>query len=221
MYAPDTGPVSFEEGIDLAPLIAYQVELDKILEKYPVIGEAASAAAGLITTGFESIIDGTKSAEEVFSDFLNNIADMLLKTAQQMIAQYIAIGIAKMFAGFGSSFSGGSFSDFNGVGGNPFTTPSSISPFAGFPTFADGGRPPVGRPSIVGERGPELFVPGASGTIVPNEVMGGTNVVVNVDASGSEAEGDAPKAKQLGSLIGAAVQAELVKQKRPGGILAS
>jgi len=221
IYGSDTGPVSFEEGIELAPLIAYQVELDKILEKYPMIGEAASAAAGLITTGFESIIDGTKSAEEVFSDFLRSIADMLMKTAQQMIAQYIAIAIAKMFAGMGSSFSGGSFSDFNGVGGNPFTTPSSISPFAGFPTFADGGRPPVGRPSIIGERGPELFVPGASGTIIPNHAMGGTNVVVNVDASGSSAQGDGQQAKKLGSVIGAAVQAELVKQKRPGGLLAA
>ena len=74
---------------------------------------------------------------------------------------------------------------------------------------------------MVGERGPELFSPGRSGSIAPNNSLGGTNVVVNVDASGSQAEGDAPKAKQLGSLIGAAVQAELVKQKRPGGILAS
>jgi len=39
--------------------------------------------------------------------------------------------------------------------------------------FADGGRPPVGRPSVVGERGPELFVPGSSGTIIPNHALGG------------------------------------------------
>ena len=51
--------------------------------------------------------------------------------------------------------------------------------------FANGGRPPVGRPSIVGERGPELFVPDRAGTIVPNGAMGGANVTVNVDASGS------------------------------------
>ena len=221
IYGSDTGPVSFEEGINLAPLIAYQVELDKILEKYPLIGEAAGAAAGLITTGFESIIDGTKSAEEVFADFLSNIADMLMKTAQQMIAQYIAIAVAKMFAGMGSSFSGGSFSDFNGVGGNPFTTASSIPAFLGFPGRANGGPVSGGRPYTVGERGPELFVPGASGTIIPNEAMGGTNVVVNVDASGSSAQGDGQQAKQLGSAIGAAVQAELIKQKRPGGILAA
>jgi lambda family phage tail tape measure protein len=38
--------------------------------------------------------------------------------------------------------------------------------------FADGGEPPVGQPSIVGERGPELFVPKSSGTIIPNNMLG-------------------------------------------------
>jgi hypothetical protein len=37
--------------------------------------------------------------------------------------------------------------------------------------YADGGRPPVGKPSIVGERGPELFVPDRPGTIIPHEVL--------------------------------------------------
>jgi phage-related minor tail protein len=75
---------------------------------------------------------------------------------------------------------------------------------------------------MVGERGPELFVPGRSGTIVANDKMGGgsTNVVVNVDAKGSSVEGDAGQAKALGNAISAAVQSELIKQKRPGGLLA-
>jgi len=42
--------------------------------------------------------------------------------------------------------------------------------FGGF--FADGGRPPVGVPSVVGEEGPELFVPDSAGTIVPNHRLG-------------------------------------------------
>jgi len=53
---------------------------------------------------------------------------------------------------------------------------------AGWLGFADGGSPPVGQPSIVGERGPELFVPRTAGTIVPNHAlggMGGTTVVTN------------------------------------------
>ena len=91
--------------------------------------------------------------------------------------------------------------------------------FSGLPRFANGGRPPLGRPSIVGERGPELFVPSRAGTIVPNHAMGGANVTVNVDASGSSVQGNGPNASQLGKAIGAAVQAELIKQKRPGGLL--
>ena len=41
------------------------------------------------------------------------------------------------------------------------------------PAFADGGEPPLGRVSLVGERGPELFVPKSRGTIIPNEALGG------------------------------------------------
>jgi|TARA_B100000085_G_scaffold36485_1_gene29985 tape measure domain-containing protein len=93
--------------------------------------------------------------------------------------------------------------------------------FSGLLGFANGGRPPVGRPSIVGERGPELFVPDRAGTIVPNSAMGGASVTVNVDASGSSVEGNSDQASQLGRMLGAAVQAELIKQKRPGGLLAS
>ena len=90
-----------------------------------------------------------------------------------------------------------------------------------FLKFADGGRPPVGRPSIVGERGPELFVPDSAGTIVPNHQLGGgTSVVVNVDASGTNVQGDTNEAEQLGRLISIAVQSEIVNQKRPGGLLA-
>ena len=42
--------------------------------------------------------------------------------------------------------------------------------------FAGGGRPPMGKASLVGERGPELFVPDSAGTIVPNDAMGGASV---------------------------------------------
>ena len=103
----------------------------------------------------------------------------------------------------------GSFKNQDGTGGSGILG-----------MFANGGRPPVGRPSIVGERGPELFVPSRAGTIIPNHELGGsTSVVVNVDASGTEVQGNQGNADQLGRLIGQAVQAELIKQKRPGGLL--
>lgn len=46
-----------------------------------------------------------------------------------------------------------------------------FSGFTALPTFSDGGRPPTGRASLVGEEGPELFVPDAAGTIIPNHKL--------------------------------------------------
>ena len=48
--------------------------------------------------------------------------------------------------------------------------------------FAEGGRPPINKPSIVGEKGAELFVPDSAGTIIPNNQLGGsTNVTFNIN----------------------------------------
>jgi hypothetical protein len=57
--------------------------------------------------------------------------------------------------------------------------------------FADGGRPPVGRPSIVGERGPELFIPSTAGTIIPNHQLGGGSggSTYYIDARGADQTG--------------------------------
>ena len=96
-------------------------------------------------------------------------------------------------------------------------------PFASLPGFANGGRPPVGKPSVVGERGPELFVPSTAGTIIPNHSLGGgvtNNIVVNVDASGSNVEGNEQQSRELGLVLSTAIQAQLIQEKRPGGLLA-
>ena len=107
------------------------------------------------------------------------------------------------------------------LGINTLLKSTGFGIFSNLPGFANGGRPPVGRPSIVGERGPEIFVPSSAGTVIPNDKIGGStnNVVVNVDASGSAVEGDDDSARQLGQLIAVAVQSELIQQKRPGGLL--
>lgn len=102
---------------------------------------------------------------------------------------------------------------------------SKIPGFGGLTTllpFANGGIPPVGKPSLVGEKGPELFVPKRSGTIIPNDKLAGggsTNISVNVDASGSSVQSNEQQGKELGRVISAAIQSELIKQRRPGGLL--
>ena len=86
---------------------------------------------------------------------------------------------------------------------------------------ANGGPVSAGKSYMVGERGPEMFVPNTGGRIIPNSDMGGsTNVVVNVDASGSSVEGDEERGKELGQMLSAAIQSELINQRRPGGLLA-
>ncbi len=88
--------------------------------------------------------------------------------------------------------------------------------------FADGGVTKPNKSYIVGERGPELFTPGVTGRVTPNHELGGssTNVIVNVDASGSSVQGDEQQGRELGLVISAAVQSEIIQQQRPGGLLA-
>ncbi len=194
--------------------------LKDILDKYPAIGAAADAAANLATSGISEMIAGTKSAQEVFAEFLNTIANALMQTAAKMIAQYIAIGIARTFAGFGTPGGFAPSGPLAAVGN--VGTGFNFDVGAMIPGRAKGGPVSGGQMYMVGERGPELFVPGRSGTIVANDKMGGgsTNVVVNVDAKGSSVEGNEQGANQLGRVISAAVQSELIKQQRPGGLLA-
>ena len=148
--------IGFGAGMDIQLLAKQEEAIDKILEKYPMIGEAASAAAGVVTLGVNEMINGTKSVEEVFSDFLKSIGDMLIQAAQQMIAQYIAIGIAKMFAGLGSSgidsFGGGT------PAAGAFTPGGTLSTFGA--GFAEGGYVTGPTNAVVGEGGePEYIIP--------------------------------------------------------------
>ena len=76
---------------------------------------------------------------------------------------------------------------------------------------------------LMGEAGSEAILPlkrtkqGKLG--VESSGGGGTVVNVSVNAGGTSAQGNTMKANQLGKMIGTAVEAELIKQKRPGGIL--
>jgi hypothetical protein len=202
-----------------------QLRQQQIIDQLTPATEAFAGA--LIDT-----VTGAQTAQEAFANFLRSVANMLADTAKKMIAEYIAIGIARMFAGIPSGGGGapaskyGSAANLAGPKGDFNLGPG---PTIGNPMdFLPGGRMgralggPVSRnqPYLVGERGPEMFVPGAQGNIVPNNAMGGgASVTVNVDASGSSVEGDGNQAAQLGKAIGIAVQQELIKQKRPGGLL--
>ena len=75
---------------------------------------------------------------------------------------------------------------------------------------------------LMGEAGAEAIMPlkrHSNGKLGVEASGGMGNIVVNVDASGTAAQGDNSRSKEFGRLIGVAIEAELVKQKRPGGLL--
>ena len=75
---------------------------------------------------------------------------------------------------------------------------------------------------LMGEAGPEAVIPlkrGSNGKLGVQSSGGVGNIVVNVDASGSSIEGDSAQGEQFGRALAAAIQSELIQQKRPGGLL--
>ena len=189
-------------------LDTYKEQIDKIDEKIDGIRETEEATHDLNQAAIETLDAFDKLASTIQNDIKDGIKGLIKGTstladlASNVADRFLDIALNQML--------------FGNAGGNTVT--GGLFKFLG---FANGGRPPVGRPSVVGERGPELFVPDSSGTIVPNHELGGsTNVVVNVDASGSSVEGDEQQSRELGRLISVAVQSEILQQKRPGGLLA-
>jgi len=145
-----------------------------------------------ITDALVGAIEGTRTLGEAAKSIINDLASSLLR-----------LGINMALTGL---FGGTKFGSFLG--------------------FANGGRPPVGKPSIVGERGPEIFVPRSAGTIIPNHKIGGSggivnNINVNVSAEGMQSSANEDRGKELGVALASAIQSELIKQKRPGGLLAT
>lgn len=115
--------------------------------------ESAQEFAGATVDAMTQFLASIGRGKAGIKDF----AIALIQAIQQMIAKIIALRIASAI--FGNLFlsgggSGGSASDaFNNGGGDPF--------------LARGGPAKAGKPYIVGEKGPELFVPDQPGTVVP------------------------------------------------------
>ena len=118
---------------------------------------------GSMTSAIDKFVETGKLS---FNDFASSVIKDLIKIQLKAMAMQAISGI------------GGLFKGFMGAGG-----PEEVSATTSYigPAFADGGEPPIGVPSLVGENGPELFVPNRSGTIIPNHQLssalgGGTNV---------------------------------------------
>ena len=163
----------------IIPMAAVNKEAEKLKETADnLTGAGGGNGAGKKTTkttiwdqmksGFESyknsVKSGTASITSITEKALNSTADALtnmlmgVKTDWKSLARSILADLMKLSikrAIFGAAA--------GGISG-----------------YAHGGRPPVGVPSIVGERGAELFVPDRAGTIIPNNQLGGGGKSVNV-----------------------------------------
>jgi len=158
--------------------------------------EIAAAFQDDVTGAIMSAVRGSETLGEAFGKVLNRLADQVMEVALNM-------------ALWGSAGGGGTGGLLGGL-------------FKGIFGSAQGGTIGAGNPRMVGERGPELFVPHSSGQVIPNNRLGGggTNITVNVDASGSDVEGNEAEGRELGEMLAAAIQSALIQEKRPGGLLA-
>jgi hypothetical protein len=204
-------------------LTSLQKAIEKQYELNTAVQNQLQLADGVANTlgqGLGSAFDALISGAQGWEDSLRQIASgVLVDIANQLIRIFVIEQAINAIKAFLTPFSAATPL---GAGGGQVGKFGTLGPNFGIPQRANGGPVSSGQTYMVGERGPELFVPGRSGTIVANDKMGGgsTNVVVNVDAKGSSVEGNEQGANQLGRVISAAVQSELIKQQRPGGILA-
>ena len=201
------------------------------------LGTMNQAAAQLTQTGLKGIEDtlfslvttGTANFREFAAEILKQSARMILQLTIQRVIMQILGAIGGGSTNLGSSAANvAQYAPLPNAMGNAFAS-NNIVPYANGgivnrPTmfkFARGGAMATG---VMGEAGPEAIMPlkrGADGKLGVASA-GGSNVTVNVsvDAKGTQVQGDPGQGAQLGRVIAGAVQQELIKQQRPGGLLA-
>jgi len=209
--------------VDRERFIANEKRLNQLQRERKLAEETAAAFERMsqtiatdISQGIQGMIRGTSTLNDMLNNVLNKLIDAAFNMALFGNMQGTLGGgglFGSILGGLGGLFGGGSAAST----GINLINPAQFD----HRRRASGGPVTGGTGYLVGEKGPELFSPGVSGMITPNHALGGsTNVVVNVDASGSSVEGDEQQSRELGRLISVAVQSELINQKRPGGILA-
>ena len=211
--------------------------ISSYLESIGTLSENISNVAQNAFKGLEdAIVSLTMTGKFSFKEFALSVVEDLTRMVTRMliIAPILQFIQSLIPGGPGAGLSGkGALSTgwqqyAGGAFANGGTFANGIQPFAAggvvnSPTlfkFASGGAL---RNGLMGEAGPEAIIPLKRGRDGKLGVSGGggTSVVVNVDAKGSNVQGDQGGGAALGRAIAGAVQAELIRQKRPGGLLAA
>lgn len=131
---------------------------------------------GIVGTMNSAIDQFVKNGKVSFKDLIGSMIKDLLAMQMKMQAMNLVSGI------FGS---GGLLGNVSTAFKYNTNVGSQQTAMLQAQTFADGGSPPVGVPSIVGERGMELFVPKQAGTIIPNHQLSsvlGSGTTINYNA---------------------------------------
>lgn len=133
-----------------------------------------------------------------------NFKSLITSMIQDLIAVQLKMQATSLFSqagnalGIGSLFSGGKGSAVN-VG--------TVTGGDMMQAFADGGDPPVGQASLVGEQGPELFIPKTAGTIIPNNALG------NLGGSGQSVTYNGPYIANMSAIDTQSATSFLAKNK--------
>ena len=121
--------------------------------------DSFNAITSNMTSALDKFVDTGKLS---FSDLASSIIKDLIKIQLRM-------QMMQLFSAAGSIFGGG----FAGLGGTSYTSAGVGGSFSGaafqMPMAATGGT--IDGPTLVGENGPELFIPGRSGSVIPNNTM--------------------------------------------------
>jgi lambda family phage tail tape measure protein len=185
------------------------VSLSASLRRYTEDASNAGAQIG------EAMSNAFRSAEDAFVSFVTTGKLSFSSLANSILADLARIEARKAIAGLVSLATDAFAANFG---------PSTIGDLSG--TRANGGPVSSGLSYLVGERGPEIFTPQSSGTIIPNHEIGGggitVNTNVNVQSGGatSQTTGDASgTGRALAEMINSKVKEVLVRETRQGGIL--
>lgn len=206
---------------------------DGVAQYMESLGSLQANIAGVTVNALRGLEDAivrlTTTGKFSFKDFaLSIIEDLSRMVTRMLILAPIMQTIQSLLPGGG--FLSGKNALKTPIPGWNLSANGNIFAQNGIVPFAMGGV--VDRPTIfpfakgvglMGEAGPEAIIPlkrGADGKLGVAG-GGGTSVVVNVDASGTSVQGDTGNGAALGRAVSQAVQAELIKQRRPGGLLAA
>jgi len=177
---------------------AYEGINKKTSESMQLFKQIGQNVVSALSDAFMSLFDQAKSLREVLTDLLRS-------TARLFVEFGLRAGMKSIFG-----FANGGIMTGNG--------PLPLK------RYARGGIANSPQLAMFGEGStPEAYVPLPDGRSIPVRMKGGGdmgNIVVNVDAAGSAVQGNQPDANKLGEALGIAVRQELIRQKRPGGLLA-